>query len=101
MLGDDIVHTLEKSLDTCNQWVTGSSPVRGANKRIPSGIFLFVPRKKSATALFVRTRKGCLIFLKEISTTCTVHVMKETPVRGASRKTTYEIRGFSFVIINV
>ena len=33
-LGDDIVHPLEKSLDTCNRQVTGSNPVRGAYYKV-------------------------------------------------------------------
>jgi hypothetical protein len=31
---DDIVRPLEKSLDTCNQFVAGSSPAAGAHKNL-------------------------------------------------------------------
>ena len=41
---DDIVHPLQKCLDTCNQFVAGSSPAAGASKRKTPlwGVFLLL-----------------------------------------------------------
>ena len=40
-MDDDIVHPLEKSLDTCNQLAAGSNPAVGAKKKNTlTGVFL-------------------------------------------------------------
>ena len=62
---DDIVHPLRKRLDTCNQFVAGSSPAAGANvyvQKSPQGDFCFTytlaPAEKDTYVSFVRTRKA-------------------------------------------
>jgi hypothetical protein len=50
---DDIVRPLEKSLDTCNQFVAGSSPAAGAREKTThqGGFFILAPAEKVLGAL--------------------------------------------------
>ena len=82
---DDIVHPLQKCLDTCNQFVAGSSPAAGAREKTThqGGFFILAPSGESdSMSLSSGLEKVHQIFLEEISITYTACVTREIPAAG-------------------